>query len=107
MEDDSKQERPSGNTTTHDPLPYVVRLRIAMTDDAVPEVRELHVTAYSIHEAWMQAVLEATGSGVVDIATTKVQVEFIGPDEPAYWLKMLGNAFLQGAVKEMERNRKK
>jgi hypothetical protein len=99
MEDeDRKQERPGGNANTHDPLPYLVRLRIALTDDAVPEIREVKVTAYSLSEAWMQAFFEITGNGMVDPANTKVQIEFIGPDEPAYWIKMLGNAFLRRVV---------
>jgi hypothetical protein len=89
MDEDKRPERPAGNNSTHDPLPYLVRLRISLTDDAVPEIREFKVVGYSLMEATMQAFFEATGSSVIDDA--KIKVEFVGPDEPAYWQKMLGN----------------
>jgi len=68
----------SGSITwEHSPLPYVVRLRVAMDEDSVPEVSEFHVTAYSIFEAMMQATLQAGGQ-VLD--GTKIRVEDVRPD---------------------------
>lgn len=85
---DDKQPSLAGNRDTHDPLPYLVRLRVALTDDAVPEIQEIRVVAYSLSEAMMQAFIAVTGNGVID---SKVRVESIAPDEPEYWTRMLGN----------------
>ena len=67
---------------THDPFPYIVRLRITLDDDAAPETVERQVTAYSVFEAVVQAVMEATGGSAFD--DSKIQVESISPDLPAY-----------------------
>lgn len=94
--DDDNQRSLGGNTTTHDPLPYVVRLRVTHGDDAPPETREIKTVAYSALEAVMQAHMEAAGSSVID--ESRVVVEWIGPDEPDYWLRMLQNSARQLAI---------
>jgi hypothetical protein len=85
---DEKQERPSGNSSMHDPLPYIFRLRVTVSEDLPSEVREFRVTAYSLMEGLMQAMFEASGSSVVDDA--KVKVEHVTVDEQEYWRRVLG-----------------
>jgi hypothetical protein len=87
---DDRQERPSGNSNTHDPLPYIIRLRITIDEDQPSEVREFKVTAYSLMEALFQANFEAMGSSIIDNA--KVKVEFIAPHEEEYWRRTMGSA---------------
>lgn len=74
-------QKPQESIFVHEPLPYIVRLRSTLSDDAVPETREFPVLAYGIFEAWMQAILEAGGTGIED---ARHQVESISPDLPAY-----------------------
>ncbi len=69
------------NHYAHAPLPYVVVLRVALTDDGKTERFERSVTAYSAYEAVHAAVIEA--AGVLDFA--KVKIESIRPDDAAYW----------------------
>lgn len=49
---------------THLPLPYVVRIRLVSSEDTVPDVRELHVVAYSVFEAMLQGLFEAGATGI-------------------------------------------
>jgi hypothetical protein len=97
MSDEQKPQRsPAGNNTIHDPLHYTVRIRVSRGDDLVPETRTFSVTAYSLSEAVSQVVFEATGTTIMDV--DKLSIEFIAPDEPAYWVKMLANKLMQGAT---------
>lgn len=77
------ESKPKHDIFTHEPLPYVVRLRetLAGDDDAVPQIREERVTAYSVMEAMLQAIFLAGGTGVED---SRYRVESIGLDLPAY-----------------------
>lgn len=70
----------------HRPLPYIVVLRGAVSDDHPPSRIERRVVAYSVFEAMMQALLEAAG---VAPDSTKWQVDSIGPDLPAYLMQAL------------------
>lgn len=56
------------------PLPYVVRLRVAISDDAVPEVVEHKVVAYSIADAIMQACYRS-GSVIGSVVVEDVQAD--------------------------------
>ena len=79
---DKEEQRPQpGEGTTHPPLPYLVRLRLTMTDDSRPEIVEYRVVAYSLREATMQACFQA---GAVAFEGQNVTVEFVGPDLDAY-----------------------
>lgn len=77
----SDHNKPADSVFVHEPLPYVVRLRSTLTDDAVPEVRDFHVLAYGVFEAAMQAVMEAGGLGLED---ARHRVESVSADLPAY-----------------------
>lgn len=87
---DDKQERPVGNNNIHDPLPYKVQLRMTLGEDSVPQMHEWRGTAYSLSEAMFQAFMETSGTALTD--GTKIVIESIGPDEPEYWFRILGNA---------------
>lgn len=69
----------------HMPLPYVVRLRVAHSDDAKPETVTERVVAYSILDAMMQASLRVRGMS--GLAEGQAVVEDITPDTEA-WLAM-------------------
>jgi len=79
---DEKPDKPN-SMLTHQPLPYLVRLREAIggNDDLAPTIREERVVAYSLMEALLQATFQAGGTGVDD---SRYRVEFIGPDLEAY-----------------------
>jgi hypothetical protein len=85
-----------GDMWTHQPLPYVVRLRITADEDSAPRVQEFKVTAYSIIEAMMQANFLAGGSG---IDGEKYKVEEITPDMPAYLAMFVANQALAAKVR--------
>lgn len=70
---------------THRPLPYVVHLRAAASEDEPPVRHVKHLTAYSLIEAVLQASMEVTGS--VDAKQTVI-VESVRPDV-AEWLRQL------------------
>lgn len=91
MADDERKAM--GDTWTHQPLPYVVRLRITADEDSAPRVEEFRVTAYSIIEAMMQANFLAGGSGVSG-ESDKYKVEEIMPDMPAYLAMFVANSAL-------------
>lgn len=76
-----EQKLPSESVFVHEPLPYVVRLRSTLTDDAIPEERDFHVVAYGIFEALLQATFEAGGTGIEDARHRAVS---ISADVPAY-----------------------
>ena len=67
---------------THGPLPYIIRLRVSIDDDAPPQIREFHITAYSVIEAVFQAIFEAGGTELND---AKTMVDSVRPDEPAFY----------------------
>ena len=72
----------SADSQQHSPMPYVVKLRVALSDDAAPEVVEWRGYAYSVIEAVMQAMLEHGGkTGGND---ERMKVESIMPDIPEY-----------------------
>lgn len=91
---DEHQERPSGNSSMHDPLPYIVRLRVTVSEDLPSEVKEFKVTAYSLMEGMLQAMFEAGGGAVVD--NPKVKLEHITVDEEEYWRRVLGRLMAFG-----------
>ena len=68
-------------TPAHEPLPYVVRLRVSAGDDAQPVVHEHRAPAYSAMDAVVQAFFSATGRAPDD---GKVVVEDVRPDINAY-----------------------
>lgn len=80
MADDYKPAAPS-NMFVHEPLPYTVRLREMLSEDSIPSTREFNIVAYSVFEAWIQAVAEAGGTGIED---AKYKLEHIGPNVPHY-----------------------
>lgn len=67
---------------THEPLPYVVRLRETMGDDTMPVSHEERLVAYSVYEAMMQAIFQAGGHAPSE---TRFTIESIEPDVPAYY----------------------
>jgi len=67
---------------THEPLPYVVRLRVVLSQDSIPEIREYKIVAYSIMEAMLSALFQAGGT---EIDGVKYAVEDIQPDIPEYF----------------------
>ena len=69
-----------GNFWQHMPLPYVVRVRATLSDDAPPVTAEYHLWAYSVMEAGIEASYEACGA----IDQARVVVEHIEPDLSAY-----------------------
>lgn len=83
MDDDLKPRVPSGDMNAHTPLPYSVRLRVTLSDDAVPTTETRTVIAYSVMEAVLQVAMSLTGSA--GGADQKVVVEHIEPDVPAYF----------------------
>lgn len=88
------EPKTGGDIHMHAPLPYRVVLRASVSDDSAPERFEKRVVAYSLMEAMMQAIMEATGAAP---ETGKYQVESIAPDVPA-WREMTAEALRQ-AVK--------
>lgn len=66
---------------THDPLPYIVRTRSSVSDDAQPVVTEHRLTAYGVFEAVVQACVLAGGHGLDD---PKIIVEDVRPDVPEF-----------------------
>lgn len=77
----SDNPKPSNDLIIHTPLPYVVTARVVVHEDLPPERHELHVTAYSIFEALLQASIQLGGTGIED---ARVKVERIEPDMEAY-----------------------
>ena len=78
---------------THEPLPYLVRVRQVTDEDSPPVVSEHTITAYSLLEAMLQATINAGGSGLDD---SKIKVESVEPDLAA-WAKLAA----ERAVKAM------
>lgn len=81
--------RGGSSVWTHEPLPYVVVLRMVVDEDRPGESRECHVVAYSLLEAAMQAIYELDGKASPD--GTKYKVERIGPDASAYFAALVAN----------------
>lgn len=92
--DDPKE--PS-SSLVHPPLPYMARVRVVADDDSVPQVREVHVVAYSVIEAAMQAITEVGGTSV--LSDEKYRVESIGPDLAAY-ARLFGNVLSSALLKK-------
>lgn len=78
---------------THAPLPYIVKARVVVSEDAPAESREVRLFAYSVLEAMMQASQEL-GGGFDD---ARVKVERIEPDVEGY-LQMVGKLHAAGIV---------
>lgn len=74
----------SGSLYIHEPLPYLVRLKVVVSDDAIPETRECRIVAYSLMEAAFSALFQNGGSEFDGVKYSIVSVE---PDLIAY-LKM-------------------
>ena len=79
------EKKASFDGGAHQPLPYVVKVRVTSSEDSAPQVREFRMFAYSAYEALLQAMFEAGGQSIDDV---KVKLEEIRPDLPAY-LEML------------------
>jgi hypothetical protein len=85
-----------GALLTHIPLPYVVRVRVAVDDDAPPECREYRVVAYSVVEAMIQVSLQLTSA--MDLsASMQIRVEHIAPDTGAY-AALYGDALVAASL---------
>ena len=67
----------------HSPLPYCVHLKFSLDDDDVPQLRVVDVTAYSVIEAVMQAIVKETGA-VPEAGGAKVTVTDVHPNHKAY-----------------------
>lgn len=80
---------------SHRPLPYIVRVRVTLTDDSVPTVCEERVVAYSIMEAIVQAVARTGWMGVDD---TRYRVEDIAPDLVAYTAILIAERLAQKEI---------
>ena len=98
----SDGERKTGGESmwAHEPLPYVVRLRVTASDDAVPMVVEHRCVAYSTFEAVMQALMVTSGRPSAE--ESNIRVESVAPDV-ARWLadQMVARvALARGAGKE-------
>ena len=71
----------------HKPLPYIIYLKIVASEDLPPETRPFRITAYSVYEAMLQAIL-STGNDPEQIfggESKKVNVVSLGPDIERYW----------------------
>lgn len=82
MTNDEKRPSEPGTMFTHLPLPYVVHVRVMMSEDAFPETHIVRLMAYSIFEAMCQASQQLGGGTILDDA--KVKIERIEPDVPEY-----------------------
>jgi len=82
----SKPKQDTTGLFVHEPLPYIVELTTSLTDDDVPQLHSIKVTAYSVMEAAMQAAVQLTGSAVVDDQNARVTA--IRPDV-AGWFKVI------------------
>lgn len=71
----SEEPKKKADIYQHDPLPYVVALRIGLDEDAPTSDYEWRGYAYSIFEAMMQATIGATGD-----ANGSVRIVSILPD---------------------------
>lgn len=78
------------NIWLHEPVPYIVRVRVVVDPDRPPEVVVQRLVAYSVIEAVYQAIVMTTG--LVDIEAHKIHVEDIRPDLPAYMLQVMEQA---------------
>ena len=85
--DEPKKHKPPSDFGTHYPLPYVVRLRMVLGEDAVPQTIEVRVTAYSLMEAVLSAIMQSTGKA----DGVDYKIDNVAPDLPAY-LGLLGSA---------------
>lgn len=76
--------RLGGDLNTHTPLPYVVRLKLVLDQDTPPQSADWNGWAYSLMEAILQALMEASGksSGVT------YTVEYVRPDLPVFFLAL-------------------
>lgn len=68
-----------------EPLPYVVKLRTIVSDDAPPVVSEVRCLAYGPMDAVLQSIVQTLGMSGAD--SDKCKVESVGPDLEA-WRKM-------------------
>lgn len=80
----------SGAPLSHEPLPYVVTVRVALDDDHAPELRQIKLVAYSVIEAMVQASIIAGGS--IGHEDARVKVERIDADVEAYHAQIGGIA---------------
>lgn len=80
-----------------EPLPYVVRLRVAAGDDARPVVTEVRGLAYSPLDAVTQAVVETIG--MAGTSNTNYKIESVGPDIEA-WRKLRDEEKARDAKKQ-------
>lgn len=76
-QDKAKQGNSDG---THRPLPYVVRIRVALDEDRQGDVVTWNGYAYSLMEAMLQACFVVCG----EASPAKVSVEHVGPDMVEY-----------------------
>ena len=88
----------------HAPLPYVVVLRAAVSEDGPVERFEQHVVAYSIYEAMWAAIVEATGSAVIE--RKRCTIESVRPDMAAYAALVLQRAMARLDEAAARRDRK-
>lgn len=79
-----------------EPLPYVVKLRTVVSDDAPPVVSEVKCLAYGPLEACLQAVMQTLGMSGAH--SDKCKVETVGPDIET-WRKMKAEEKKQEAKK--------
>lgn len=68
--------------TNHEPLPYVVTLRVMLHDDGPAQRVEWRGYAYSVTEAMLQAMFEHVG--LVGANDEHIKVERITPDLTEY-----------------------
>lgn len=86
----SDEKARTGSALIHEPLPYIVRLRVAVDEDSAPTVKVFRVTAYSIVEAMAQAMISAEATTVDLGAHVQFRVEDVVPDISRYLLMAHG-----------------
>jgi hypothetical protein len=90
-DDDLKRPTSSGGDMfCHGPMPYVVEMRLTLTDDEAPRSETWRGYAYSLLEAMLQASMAVGGKGVSD---ERVKVIFIGPDLVTYVTDLVANTY--------------
>ncbi len=73
------------NLYAHAPLPYVVTVRVMISEDAPPQRIEHKVVAYSLYEAIFTAVIQSTGAASLNDA--RCVIESVAPDTME-WTRM-------------------
>ncbi len=74
-------DQPKDSFTHHAPMPYTVVLRGTLGDDLPPTESVHKLVAYSVYEALLQAMMEASGSSP---ESCTYKVVSIGPDIGGY-----------------------